>query len=329
MIMKNQKEMTDRWASDINNPLVSISCITFNQEQYIQQAIEGFLIQETSFPFEILIHDDASTDNTAAIIKEYEKKYPAIIKPIYQSENQYSQGNDVSEINIKRAKGKYIAFCEGDDFWIDPLKLQKQIDVLEKNENTFSYTDFYTVDQEGKRIKRFDHDYLRLLSKSGFILHNLLEKNFIMTLSFICRKDVLNLELYKNAPNKLDYILFLTSAYFGKGAYLRDKTCCYRKVNSSLTNVASKKIIGMLNEDFFYFTKVFLNGKLEISPIQRVLIYNSIVVKAIDLLIKKQSTRYIFSILHEHKKMLLFVPSALMKELLKLAKYHLYKKMSK
>jgi len=135
MVRKKQKEIADRWTGDINNPLVSISCITFNQEQYIAQALEGFLIQETSFPFEILVHDDASTDNTAAIIKEYEKKYPDIIKPIYQQKNQYSQGNDVSEINIKRAKGKYIAFCEGDDFWTDPSKLQKQVDYLEKNPN--------------------------------------------------------------------------------------------------------------------------------------------------------------------------------------------------
>ena len=115
-------------------PLVSISCITYNHAPYIRQCLDGFLMQKTTFPFEILIHDDASTDNTADIIREYERKYPDIIKPIYQKENQYSKGIPISAtFNWPRAMGKYIALCEGDDYWIDPLKLQKQIDVLEKD----------------------------------------------------------------------------------------------------------------------------------------------------------------------------------------------------
>lgn len=113
--------------------LVSIVCTTYNHENYIANTIEGFLIQKTNFKFEILIHDDASTDQTANIIKLYEKRYPELIKAIYQKENQYSKGLDVSGYNIKRALGKYIAICEGDDFWTDPLKLQKQIDFLENN----------------------------------------------------------------------------------------------------------------------------------------------------------------------------------------------------
>ena len=98
--------------------LVSISCITYNHEKYIRDALEGFLMQKTDFKYEILIHDDASTDNTAKIIREYEEKYPDLIKPIYQKENQWSKGNYriSSTFNIPRAKGKYIAFCEGDDF---------------------------------------------------------------------------------------------------------------------------------------------------------------------------------------------------------------------
>lgn len=115
--------------------LVSICCLTYQHEKYISQAIEGFLSQKTNFSFEILIHDDASTDSTAEIVKEYEKKYPNIIKPIYQKENQYSKGVSLSaKYQFPRAKGKYIALCEGDDYWTDPYKLQKQVDVMEKNE---------------------------------------------------------------------------------------------------------------------------------------------------------------------------------------------------
>jgi glycosyltransferase involved in cell wall biosynthesis len=115
-------------------PIVSISCITYNHENFIRDAIEGFLMQRTTFPVEILIHDDASTDKTAEIVREYEKKYPQLIKPIYQTENQYSKGIGVSTtFQFPRAHGKYIALCEGDDYWTDPLKLQKQVDFLEEN----------------------------------------------------------------------------------------------------------------------------------------------------------------------------------------------------
>ncbi|KOS69858.1 glycosyl transferase family 2 [Lysinibacillus contaminans] len=117
----------------LQNILVSINCITYNHEEFIAEAIESFLMQKTNFNYEILIHDDASTDSTAEIIREYEKKYPDLIKPIYQKENQYSKGNPVDRINMRRAKGKYIAICEGDDYWLDPYKLQKQTDYMEKH----------------------------------------------------------------------------------------------------------------------------------------------------------------------------------------------------
>ena len=120
---------------DLNTiPLVSISCITYNQEKYIRDAIDGFLMQKTTFPVEILIHDDASTDKTANIVREYEAKYPNLIKPIYQTENQYSKRNGIiGRIQRGRARGKYYAMCEGDDYWTDPFKLQKQVDFMEEN----------------------------------------------------------------------------------------------------------------------------------------------------------------------------------------------------
>lgn len=115
---------------------VSIICNAFNHEKYIANALDSFIIQKTNFKYEILIHDDASTDNTAAIIRKYEEKYPSIIKAIYQSENQFSKGkNDVFYIQSSRIKGDYIAFCEGDDYWVDEYKLQKQYDAMESNQN--------------------------------------------------------------------------------------------------------------------------------------------------------------------------------------------------
>ncbi|NEW78103.1 MAG: glycosyltransferase [Gelidibacter sp.] len=119
-----------------NPPIVSVICTAYNQENYIKDALEGFVNQKTNFTFEIIVHDDASTDRTASIIRDYELKYPNLFVTIYQSENQYSKGNnDVGKIVFGLAKGKYIAICEGDDYWTDPYKLQKQSDFLEKNLN--------------------------------------------------------------------------------------------------------------------------------------------------------------------------------------------------
>lgn len=117
-----------------NEPAVSILCLTYNHEKYIRQCLDGFIMQKTNFPFEVIVHDDASTDNTVAIVREYEEKYPDIIKPIYETDNQYSKGVKITAtIMFPKAKGKYLAFCEGDDFWVDPLKLQKQYDAMEQN----------------------------------------------------------------------------------------------------------------------------------------------------------------------------------------------------
>jgi glycosyltransferase involved in cell wall biosynthesis len=117
----------------MSQPLVSICCAVYNHEAYISATLDGFLMQECDFEYEILIHDDASTDKSADIIREYEAEYPHIIFPIYQSENQYSQGKKYSDLNYERARGKYVALCEGDDYWTSPKKLAMQVKLLEEN----------------------------------------------------------------------------------------------------------------------------------------------------------------------------------------------------
>jgi glycosyltransferase involved in cell wall biosynthesis len=112
-------------------PLISICCITYNHEKFIRDAIESFLMQKTDFPIEIIIRDDASTDVTADIIREFQSAHPDVIRVIYHAQNQYSLGKRAFPEVFKMARGKYIALCEGDDYWTDPLKLQKQVDFME------------------------------------------------------------------------------------------------------------------------------------------------------------------------------------------------------
>lgn len=135
---------------------VSICCITYNQKKYIVDAIESFLCQKTNFDYEILIHDDCSTDNTLDILHNYMKKYPDKIRVIEEKENQWSKGNSaILQLVASYAKGKYIALCEGDDYWIDEYKLQKQFDKLESDKRlSCSFHDAQIVGIDGTVINQ-------------------------------------------------------------------------------------------------------------------------------------------------------------------------------
>ncbi|MEI7635878.1 MAG: glycosyltransferase [Syntrophus sp. (in: bacteria)] len=135
---------------DNERPLVSICCLTYNQEKFIRQTLDGFLMQKTSFDFEVLVHDDASTDGTQAILREYEQRHPGIVKLIIQPVNLYSKTGIYPIMNLYRAaKGKYIAECDGDDYWTDPRKLQRQADFLEANPDYAMCHHDYQIFQDG------------------------------------------------------------------------------------------------------------------------------------------------------------------------------------
>lgn len=159
MIERIEVDIMKDWGmKNSDNPLVSVQCITYNHENYIAQALDGFLMQKTNFPFEVIVHDDASSDRTADIVREYERKYPKIIKAIYQTENQYSKRDgSIRRIMNEACKGKYLAFCEGDDYWIDENKLQMQVDFLEKNPEYSAYfSNVEGIDADGRL---FDYVY--------------------------------------------------------------------------------------------------------------------------------------------------------------------------
>ena len=124
--------MAERRFSEDEPVMVSIRCITYNHAPYIRQCLDGFVMQKTNFRFQAVVHDDASTDGTTEIVREYAEKYPDIIIPMYEEENRWSKHDGtLLTCMLPLMTGKYWAECEGDDYWIDPYKLQKQVDFLE------------------------------------------------------------------------------------------------------------------------------------------------------------------------------------------------------
>ena len=219
-------------------PLLTICCITYNHASFIHEAISGFLNQETSFPIELLIHDDASTDGTTDIIKCYQEKNPALIKTILQSENQYStRGFSFFADVLNQAQGKYIALCEGDDYWADPLKLQKQVDFLEANPD-FSICFHRVQILEGGVLK---DDYITKPPGSVSTIEDLARENYIHTCSCVFRNrgaEILGPSFGKSPLG--DYYLHMMNAQFG-GIYMIDAVMAvYRVHDNSLWSSLGK-----------------------------------------------------------------------------------------
>ncbi len=171
-------------------PVVTIKCITYQHVNFIRDAIEGFLMQETTFPVEILIHDDASTDGTADIVREYQAKYPQLIRTVLQTENQYSQGNKPGKFLNPLIRGEFVALCEGDDYWTDPHKLGKQVKLLEEHpeiSGVFHWAnELLTAGQSAPLLRSSEKNWLR----SRLTVKDVLEDNVIATCSVVYRKSL-------------------------------------------------------------------------------------------------------------------------------------------
>ena len=234
--LRTEKEIIQAW-NPADKTLVSVACITYNHEKYIEDAIEGFLVQETDFPFEILIHDDASTDNTANIVREYAEKYPNIIKPIFQKENQYSKGKKIFPIVTHLCAGDYIAICEGDDYWTDPKKLQTQVVFLEENPD---YVITYTA------VKAFDENGV-IETYVGGALNDLSEKQLkraspINTLT-TCFRNVINEYPPEFSIAKIgDLTTWSFLGAHGKGKFISEiKPSAYRVHDGGIFSKQSSK----------------------------------------------------------------------------------------
>ena len=209
---------------------VSIICNVYNHSAYLRDALEGFVSQSTNFQYEILIHDDASTDNSADIIREYEAKYPQIIKPIYQTVNQYSQNVSITRaIQIPRSLGKYIAICEGDDYWIDPLKLQKQYDFMEANpEYSLCTTSVKWFDaRSGKMLNKCCTAEDRDVTMEELVLET--NGRVFQYATFFTRREVFTTQPHWSTIFSVgDTPLAMYAATIGKIRMLADVTAVYR-----------------------------------------------------------------------------------------------------
>ena len=217
----------------MDKPLVSICCIAYNQENFIKDAVEGFLMQKTDFPIETIIQDDASTDETTEIIKSYQERYSGVIKGIFQTENQFSKGlSHVLKPVYTAARGKYIALCEGDDYWTDPLKLQKQVDFMEAHTECSLCCHKVQVKYEGHEEK--NHLFPDLEGDQIFTRDEMYQKYISATCSVMFRREKIDelvrlLEGFKVGDMPL-YSFYLQ---FGKFGYIDQVMATYRKHEES------------------------------------------------------------------------------------------------
>ena len=256
MINRKQEDILQDWDNNYIEPLVSISCLTYNHSEYIEQCLDSLLMQKTKKPFEILIHDDCSTDGTTEIIRKYESNFPLIIKPYYEIENQYSIGNKFGskEWNFPRAKGKYIAICEGDDFWTDEKKLQKQIDFLENNLN-------YTITCHNA-ILISNNENKGLFNKielpEELMADDLILNWSIPTASMLFRKEVCDIIPTIDGLIQGDILMYLSAISIGRCHYDNKIMSAYRVNNP-------KSVSSSFSQDYLTYYKRMKKAMFDID----------------------------------------------------------------
>lgn len=238
-MMRTQEQIMQNWR-DSENCTVSVVCTTYNHEKYIRQALDGFLAQRTSFPFEIIVHDDASTDGTRAVIEQYASRYPLLVKPVFQSINRYSQGGFKPMFHAAEfASGTYLALCEGDDFWICDVKLQRQVDALEAHpELDFCFHSAYClVNDVQDKFASWQYEGREILGTRDIL--ECATGTFAPTSSYMIRREVPSLLpawFYGQAPVG-DFFIELYGSLRGGALYLDFPMSIYRTMRDGSWHV--------------------------------------------------------------------------------------------
>lgn len=230
------------------SPTVSIQVLVYNHEPYLRQCLDGIVKQKTKFNFEAIVHDDASSDKSADIIRDYANKYPNIIKPIYETENQYINGYEhMGKILLPYIRGKYVAFCEGDDYWTDPNKLQQQVEIMESHPEC--YMCLHRVDSVQEDGSPINYPFPRNEMKTGIINSRQLVKLtwIFQTTCFMFRREVY--ELFRNQPLTIkkvlrefeDLKLYFFFANLGPAYYLNKSMSVHRDSSKGSWSLKQKE----------------------------------------------------------------------------------------
>lgn len=260
---------------------VSVCVPTFNHKHYISRMLDGALEQKTTFPFEIVIGDDGSTDGSQEIIRSYQEQYPDIITAFLHTENQgpfepreFAGRNNVLQL-LKACQGQYVAMCEGDDYWTDPYKLQKQVDFMESNPDfSICHHNMLVTYEDGSESHTFNKENQALISTIDDILQ---DRWFMATASWLYRNYFLTenfAEWHANAAAG-DWALSIQLAAKGKIAYLPEVMGVYRKHSAGLSNVHSHSNKWFLRnrKEMFENVNVWLDKKYDNTIIQTVAWY--------------------------------------------------------
>lgn len=293
----------------MEQPVVIVWCLTYNQRDYIKDALNGFVSQKTNFPFEVIVHDDASTDGTTEIVLEYASKFPNIIKPVVESENQWKNGglkHIIDIMNKNYCRGRYIAFCEGDDYWTDPHKLQKQVEFLDGNSD-YSMC-FHSAE------KQYETN-----ANAWINCENILDKDYsptdifvnwtIPTASVLCRREAMKFyadlkhsELIQN----YDIFVILSCAMVGKIRGMHEKMSVYRIQRDGLTYNKKALVRCTMNnpghfmclkENFPIVSSDYVDDTISKVFFERALIRDSISEMIIDLYKSYNYSKYRFMIM--------------------------------
>lgn len=225
-------------------PVVTIRCITYNHAKFIRDAIEGFLMQETTFPVEIFIHDDASSDGTADIVREYQTRHPQLFRVVLQPENQRSKGRDswleLWERLNEAIRGEFIAICEGDDCWLAKDKLQKQVEILESSPDvSLVFHNAWVSHEESKN----DYFQCQGFDKEAATLRDIIEREwFIPTASIVHRRSNKIMDRLMGFSFGGDLVLLLSAAAQGRVRYIDKVWSVYRKHGGGVSETVSQSL---------------------------------------------------------------------------------------
>lgn len=233
------------------HPLVVIRCTVYNHEPYLRDCMEGFVTQQTTFPYIVIVHDDKSTDKSATIIREYVEKYPAIFQPIYETENQYSKHDGslqrIMNNAIDATGAKYVAMCEGDDYWTDPYKLQNQVDILEADETLMACcTNCSVVDNYNKMIHPIRPETVVKDNIGGrYTLRDFFRDNHQYPTASVVYRNTHVAEIrtkHQHTENAFlgDWTFWICLLIYGDMYYFDEVTCAYRINPTSVTHTVNR-----------------------------------------------------------------------------------------